>query len=729
VGSVAAFTGADICARARPLRIAPPIDGLLPTEMESLPVGKVRFVGDPVATVLAEDRATAEDAAAAVQVDYQPLPATVEPGVAGAADQPRVDDLLPSNVVYQGGFSTDPDAFATAWAAADAVVEASFQQHRQTHVPLEPRGCLAEWDAGDEALTLWCGSQVPHPLRSTLATRLGLAEGRVRVISPDVGGGFGRKIPLYREELSVCVAARLLNRPVKWIETRQENLLATLHAREDRVTARAAIRSDGRLLAVEAHLLADVGAYCWFPADYMARVVGMMIPGPYRLEHYRYDITSVLTNKCPAGPFRAPMLICTWVTEGLIDRIARELALDPVEVRRRNLVEREDQPYVSATGQRYEAITPRETLDRALTVLDYDQFRRDQSAARSAGRLLGLGICTYVEPTVYGSAFYRAAGIPGSGHDAATVRVEPSGQVVAQIGVASQGQGHRTTVAQVLADELGVRPGDVRVLSGDTSAAPYGMGTRGSRGGVVSAGSAMGAAAVLRAKLLAVAAAELESAPEDLELAEGRIQVKGAPQRGVALAAVARRAYLDPLSLPAGVSPGLEAHFAYDPPPLTFANATHVCVVEIDPGIGAAHIPRYLVVEDCGTRLNPLVVEGQVHGGAALGLSGVLREQVVYDADGQNLSATLLDYALPRAADLPWFEVLDIETPNPHTPRGAKGMAEGGTMGAAAAVCNAVADALAPLGISIVQQPLTAPVLHRLLCEAARARGATAAGS
>jgi carbon-monoxide dehydrogenase large subunit len=440
--------------------------------MEALPVDKVRFVGDPVAVVLAEDRAAAEDGAAAVIVDYDPLPAVVDSSAAGDAAQPRVDDALPSNVVYRGGFSTESEAFAAAWAEADEVIEASFQQHRQTHVPLEPRGCLAAWDAGDEALTLWCGSQVPHPLRSTLAASMGLSEGRVRVISPDVGGGFGQKIPLYREELSVCVAARLLNRPVKWIETRQENLLASLHAREDRVDVRAAVRRDGTLLALEAQLLADVGAYCWFPADYVARVVAMMIPGPYRLTHYRYDVTSVLTNKCPAGPFRAPMLICTWVTEGLMDRIARELALDPVDVRRRNLVRPEDQPYVSATGQRYEAITPRETLDRVLSILDYYQFRRQQAATRADGRLLGLGICTYVEPTVYGSAFYRAAGISGSGHDAATVRIEPSGQVVAQIGVTSQGQGHRTTVAQVLADELGVQPAEVTVLSGDTWAAP-----------------------------------------------------------------------------------------------------------------------------------------------------------------------------------------------------------------------------------------------------------------
>lgn len=714
-GVAAIYTGADVAAHAAPFRLAPPIEGLLATEMEPFPTGKARFVGDLVALVVAESRAVAEDAAELVVVAYERLPPVVEPDPNAAADEPLVDDALPSNVVYHGGFTTDGAGFDAAFAAADAVVEASFSQHRQTHAPLETRGCVARWDVGDRSLTLWCGSQTPHPLRTALAARLGLPEGAVRVISPDVGGGFGQKIPLYREELAVCVAARLLNRPVKWIEDRRENLMATLQAREDRVAVRAAVRRDGTLLALDVTIFTDVGAYCFFPADYMARVVGMMIPGPYRLSHYRFKITSMLSNKCPAGPLRAPMLISSWVTEGTMDAVARHLGLDPVDVRRRNLVSEADQPYVSATGQRYEAITPGETLERALDVLDYGAFRAEQATARAAGRIVGLGVCTYVEPTVYGSAFYRSAGIAGSGHDAATVRIEPSGHVVAQIGVASQGQGHRTTVAQVLADELGVRPEDVLVLSGDTASAPYGMGTRGSRGGVVSAGSAMGAAATLVDKLLRIAASQLESAPEDLELVDGRAQVKGAPSRSVPLARLARTAYLDPLALPSGMQPGLEAHFAYEPPPLTFANATHLCVVEIERDTGAIRIPRYIVVEDCGTRLNPLVVAGQVHGGTALGLSGALREQVVYDGDGQNLTSSLADYALPRASDLPSFEIYDIETPNPGTPRGAKGMAEGGTLGAAAAVSNAVADALAPLDVTVDHQPFTPRAVRALL--------------
>jgi carbon-monoxide dehydrogenase large subunit len=714
-GVLAIFTGSDITAHAEPLRISPPIVGLVATEMEAMPTRTVRFVGDLVAMVVAESREVARDAADLVEVDYEPLTAVVDAARAADPDQPLVDDTLTSNVVFEGGFSTTPDTFDEAFRSADRVIEQRFQQHRQTHVPLETRSCVAQWNAGDESLTFWTGSQVPHPLRSTLATRLRLPESKVRVVSPDVGGAFGQKIPLYREELSVCVAARLLNQPLKWVEDRRENLIAACHAREDSVVIRAAVRHDGTLLGLDARIATDIGAYAFFPADYMSRVVGMMLPGAYRLTNYRYQISAVLSNKCPAGPFRAPMLISTWVTEGTLDAIARALGLDPVEVRQRNLIRSEDLPYVSASGQCYEAVTPGETLDAALAALDYAKFRDEQAAARDAGRLVGLGICTYIEPTVYGSGFYRAAGIPGSGHDAANVRIEPSGHVVAQIGVASQGQGHRDTVAQVLADELGVRPEDVTVLSGDTAAAPYGMGTRGSRGGVVSAGAAVAAATVLRQKLLAIAGAQLEAAPADLELAHGQVRVRGVPDRGVPIASLARAAYLDPLSLPPSVTPGLDEHGTYDPPPLTFANATHLCVVEIEPATGAIQVVRHIVVEDCGTRLNPLIVEGQVHGASALGLGGVLLEQVIYDEAGQNLTSSLMDYAIPRAANLPNFEVHDIETPNPHTPRGAKGMAEGGTLGAAAAVCNAVADALAPLGIQLNSQPLTAQNVFSLL--------------
>src|SRR6266545_263861 len=553
-GIVAVLTGDDLARVSAPLRIAPPIEGLLPMEMATLPADKVRFVGDPVACVVGDDRYRVEDACALVEVAYARLAAVVDPEHAQDPGLPRVDETIPANRAYEGVFAHgDVDA---ALRAADRVIPARFHQARQTHAPLEPRGCLASWLPGDETLTFWHSTQIPHPMRSALAARLGIPESAARVITPDVGGGFGQKIPLYREELTTAAASRLLGRPVRWIETRRENLLAALHAREDIVDVRAAVKSDGTLLGLDVRILTDFGAYAYFPANYMARVVGMMIPGAYRLRDYRYAITAVLTNKCPSGPYRAPMLICSWVTEGTIDAVARGLGLDPVEVRRRNMLSEGDLPYTTATELTYRSVYPRETLERALAAFGHADRRREQAEARSAGRIAGIGVATYVEPNTYGSEFYKTAGIPGSGHDAAIVRVEPSGAVAAQIGIVGQGQGHLTTVAQVLADELRVPIETIQVQSGDTAAAPYGMGTRGSRGGVVSAGAALGAARVLKQKMLRIAAHLLEAPPEDLEFADGRLRVRGAPASGLTLAQIAQKAYLAPTELPPGMEPG-----------------------------------------------------------------------------------------------------------------------------------------------------------------------------
>jgi carbon-monoxide dehydrogenase large subunit len=416
------------------------------------------------------------------------------------------------------------------------------------------------------------------------------------------------------------------------------------------------------------------------------------------------------------------MLICSWVTEGTIEAVARALGLDPIEVRRRNMLGESDLPYTTAAGLVYRSVYPRDTLERALAAFPYARARREQAEARSAGRIVGIGVATYVEPNTYGSEFYKTAGIPGSGHDAAIVRVEPSGAVSAQIGVVSQGQGHLTTVAQALADELAVPIELVRVHAGDTAAAPYGMGTRGSRGGVVSAGAAVGAARIVKDKLMRLAAHLLEAPLEDLESSDGRVHVRGAPASSVTIAQLAQKAYLAPTELPPGMEPGLEATCAFDPPALTFSSGTHICQIEIDPETGRVTIPRYAIVEECGRMLNPRVVEGQLHGATAQGLAGALFEEVVYGADGQNLSATFMDYAVPTASALPSFEVEHLERPDPGTPFGMKGMAEGGVMGASAAVSNAVADALAPFGVRAGRQPFTARQIAEAL---ASARGST----
>lgn len=701
-GVVAVATGADLAGETRPLTVG--IPGVLAMSMTALPADKVRFAGDPVAVVVARDRYVAEDAAERVAVAYEPLPAVASFAAAVAPGAPLVDDALPTNLICDQAFEHgDP---AAAFAGADAVVEVAFHQHRQTHAPLEPRGCIADWDAGRQHLTLHESGQVPHPLRTSLAARLGLSENQVRVVMPDVGGGFGQKIPLWREPLSVCALARRLGRPVAWIEDRRENLTAASMAREETVTVRAAVRADGTVLALDAHIASDFGAYAFYPGNYMMRVVGMLLPGPYGIRHYRYRVQVALTNKCPAGPMRAPMAIATWVTEGTMDAVARRLGLDPVAVRRLNLIP-DGAPYRSVTGELYEALSSRAAMERAADRIGYAAFRAGQPAARAAGRLVGIGIANVVESTTYGSAFYRAAGIAGSGHESAQVQVEPGGAVRASVGIVNNGQGYETTVAQAVAAGLGVKAEAVAVRLGDTDVAPYGMGTRGARGAVAGAGTAYLAARALRDKVLAIAAHLLEAAPADLALADGRIAVRGAPDRGLALAAVARTAYLDPQALPPGVEPGLAAARTYDPPPMTYSNATHACAVEVDPDTGAVRILRYVVVEDAGTLINPAVVEGQVRGATAMALSGTLLEQVVYTPDGHNLTGTFLDYLLATACEVPEIEVEHIQTPNPRTPLGLKGMAEGGVMGGIAAVAGAVQDALAHLGVAADHLPLS----------------------
>ncbi|HUH94571.1 MAG TPA: xanthine dehydrogenase family protein molybdopterin-binding subunit [Casimicrobiaceae bacterium] len=711
-GIVAVVTGRELGEWTTKLRMAPPIEGLRPVEMSTLPTDKVRFQGDPVVCVIATDRYLAEDAAEQVVVEYEPLPAVTDMWQALQAEAPRVDEALSSNLVSHQTFSHgDP---AARRREAYKVVEATFSQARQTHLPIETRGCVAVWDPGRQHLTLTIGTQAPHPLRTQLAARLRLTESQVSVVSPDVGGGFGQKIIFYREELTVAALARALGRPVRWREDRMENLIAASHAREDFCRTRAAVTKEGRLLGLELELVEDFGAYCFYPANYLARVVAMILTGPYKVQDYAFDVKVVLSNKCGNGPMRAPMAITSWVIEGTIEAIARTLGLDPAEVRRVNMLRKEELPYTMATGEVLEDITPRETFEAALSAVDYAGFRERQKRARHEARYLGLGICVVVESTTYGSRFYKAAGIPGSGHEAAWVRVEPSGAVNASVGLGPTGQGYETSLSQAVAEGLGVDPKDVRVHLGHTDIAPYGMGSRGARGGTAGGSTLYLAALDARAKMVAIAAHLLEVAESDIELKDGRFSVAGT-DRSKSFAEVARTAYLDPLALPQGMSPGLDFSKTYDPPAMTYSNATHVCMVDVATDTGAISIERYVVAEDCGTVLSPVVVEGQQHGAIAMGLSGALFEQVFYDENGQNLSATLADYLVPTAAELPNFEVIAMHTPNGRTPAGVKGMAEGGVMGAIGAVLNAVNDALAPFGVVADRQPLSPQYIRALL--------------
>ncbi|HEY1857748.1 xanthine dehydrogenase family protein molybdopterin-binding subunit [Acidocella sp.] len=716
-GIAGIFTGRDVAQWASVQQMAPPIEGLQPTSMLPFPVEKVRFQGDLVACVVATDRYLAEDAAEAIEVEYDILGAVADMDTALRPGAPRVDEDLASNQLSEQHFSAGD--VAARFKAAHEVVTAHFSQHRQTQLPLETRGCAVVWDEGRQHLTFHTGNQVPHPLRTSLARRLNLAESQITVICPDVGGGFGQKIALYREELTVAALARHLNRPVRWREDRLENLQGASHAREARCETRAAVAADGRILGLELTLTEDFGAYCFFPGNYIARVIALILTGPYRIADYAYEVRIALTNKCGAGPMRAPMAMASWVMDGTLDAVARQLGLDPLEVRRVNMLQASELPYTMPTGELLEDITPSETLEAVVAAIGYEDFRHRQISARAAGRYLGLGLCTVVEPTTYGSRFYKAAGIAGSGHESAWVRIEPTGTVRASVGLQATGQGYESSLPSAVAEGLGVDAANVQLELGNTDVAPYGMGSRGARGATAGGGALYLCARKAQEKVLNIAAHLLTlNSAGDLRLREGRVErlIGGDwTGTGISLTDIARVAYLDPLALPPGMEPGLDVSHAYDPPAMTYSNSSHACEVELDVATGRVTILRYVVAEDCGMVLNPVVVRGQQQGAIAMGLSGSLFEHVVYDASGQNLSSTLADYLVATASELPNFEILPMHTPNRRTAAGIKGMAEGGVMGAIGAVTNAVNDALSPFGVTATHQPLTPPTLRGLL--------------
>lgn len=716
-GVIGIFTGKDLAEWTTSLRMAPSIEGVKPVEMTTLPIDKVRFHGDLVACIVATDRYIAEDALELVEVDYEPLDPVTNMFKAQDAGSALVDETLDTNLVSHQTFAT-PEV-EKVMAGTDRMIETNFSEHRQTHLPIETRGIIAEWDAGREHLRIHVGTQAAHPYRTAIAGRMKLSESQVTVISPDVGGGFGQKIALYREELTVAALARHLKCAVRWREDRFENLLAASHAREDWVRTRAAVDENGKLKALSLEIVEDFGGYCFYPANYLARVIAMILSGPYKLDHYAFDVKVVLTNKCGNGPMRAPMAITSWIMEGTMDAIARDLNLDPVDVRRINMIREDEFPYQMASGETLEDINPFETMEKGLSIIGYEELRSAQAADRERGIYRGIGICNVVESTTYGSKFYKSAGIPGSGHESAWVKIEPSGAVRGAVGISATGQGYETAFAQAIAEGLGVDPLEVKIEIGNTDIAPYGMGSRGARGGTAGGGTAYLAGLEAQKKVLAIAAKMLAlNTADQLCMKEGKVWrcIKDDwTETELTLADIARTAYLDPTKLPDSMEPGLEVHKAYDPPPMTYSNSSHFCQVSVNINTGEVTFDRYLIVENCGTVINPLIVEGQQHGATIMGISGTLFEHVVYDENGQNLTGSLADYLIPTAADVPELEIVHMHTPNKRTPAGIKGMAEGGVMGAIGAVSNAVSDALAPFGITIDKHPITPDALRALL--------------
>jgi len=605
-----------------------------------------------------------------------------------------------------------------ALARAPRVLRERLTIERSCGSPIEARGVVAEWDARRRVLRVWDSTQAPLPIKNGLAGLFGLPEFNVEVVAPDVGGGFGLKTHVFPEELAVAAVARLLGRPVKWIEQRREQLTAAAHAREQRIDVELAADAAGVVRGLRARVVSDAGAYHIYPLTAALEPLGSaaILPGPYRVEVYEYEALAVRTHKPPLGAYRGVgMTMGAFVMERMLDLLAERLALDPAEVRRRNFVPREAYPFVSASGMTYDSGDYPKALEQALALAGYDALRREQQAARAAGRLLGVGVACYTEYTGMGSEVFRRRGMQDvRGVESATVTMDPDGSVRCATSFPSQGQGHATTIAQVVADRLGVALERVRLVPADTAVVPPGSGTFGSRGAVSIGGTVAVAADRVRARLQALAAHLLEAAAADVVVEDERAHVRGFPERAVPLAELARLAYSPPRGgLPADVGPGLSATVSFDPPGPTFSGAVHVALVEVDRATGRASVRRYVVVEDCGPVVNPTIVEGQIHGAVAQGLGEALLESIVYDGDGQLLTATLMDYALPKAADVPSFEIGHLETPSPLTPGGVKGMGEGGTIGAPAALANAVADAVRPLGGRVTGLPIRAEDLAR----------------
>jgi len=654
----------------------------------------VRFVGEPVAVVVARDRYLAEDAVDLVEVTYTPLPAVASVAAARRADAPLVHAGVPGNCFFHGERAQgDVEA---RFAAAPVVVRGTFRHQRLAGAPLEGRGIVAEWDRG--RLVVWASTQAPHLLRAGLARFLQLPEAAVRVIVPDVGGGFGPKLHLYPEDVAVCAVARAIGRPVKWIEDRRENLQTMTHAREQVVEAALAADRDGGILALRADVACDSGAYSVFPLTAVLEPMGtvQIMPGPYRVPAYAYRTMAVATNKCPVGAYRGVgMTVGVFVMERLMDKLAAALGLDPAEVRRRNFVGGDEFPYTAPTGLIYDSGRYRLTLDAALEAFGYAAARREQVRLRAEGRLVGIGLSAFIEYTGMGSRTFARRGMRDvPGYDSGVVKVDPTGGVRVFVSCPSQGQGHETVFAQLTAGELGLDPEAVLVLPVDTDVVPAGSGTFASRAVVSGGGALVKAAARVRDKAVAIAAHLLEAPADDIVVEDGRFFVRGASGRGLTWAEVARAAYAPGAGLPPGMEPGLEAASTYDPPPATFSGGAHVAMVEVDRGTGQVRVLRYVIAEDCGPVLNPRIVEGQTHGGLAQGLGEALLEEVVYDEGGQPLSATFMDYLIPTAAEMPGVTIVHLETASPDTVRGFKGMGESATIGAPACLAGAVSDAL-----------------------------------
>jgi carbon-monoxide dehydrogenase large subunit len=711
----AVLTGADLAARGC---------AWMPTLSQDtqavLATDKVRFQGQEVAFVIADDHYSARDALELIEVDYEPLPVVVDARTALDPSAPVIRDDLPGRSDNHIFDWESGDAIRTerVFSSADVVVEQEMLFPRSHPAPMETCGAVAEFDRAAGKLTLWATTQAPHAHRTLYSGILGLPEHRIRVISPDIGGGFGNKVPVYPGYLCAAVAAMTLGRPVKWVEDRSENLMSTGFARDYSMRGAIAADADGRIRAVRVAVIADHGAFnataqpTRFPAGFFH-----VFTGSYDLEAAHCHVRGVYTNKAPGGvayacSFRVAEAV--YLVERLVDILAARLGVDPADLRAANLLRPSQFPYECATGWVYDSGDYPRALDLAKEIAGYDELRREQRARRERGELMGIGLSFFTEAV--GAGPRKHMDIAGLGmNDGAALRISPTGTAQLAISVQTQGQGHETTFAQIVAHELGIPPEDVDVIHGDTDNTPYGLGTYGSRSTPVSGAATALVARKVRDRARLVAAAMLEVSPNDLEWENdhgggehrpARWFVRGDPEQGATIAQIAMAAR-GSVELPPGVEPGLDAETVYDPPNLTFPFGAYICVVDVDPGTGKVRVKRFVAVDDCGVQVNPMIVEGQVHGGLTDGVGIALMEQIAFDDDGNCLGGSLMDYLIPTALEVPEWETGHTVTPSPHHPFGAKGIGESATVGSPPAIVNAVVDALAPFGVRHIDMPCT----------------------
>ncbi len=721
-GVVAIFTGDQIATEQNPLPCAWQAGGVQNNvnTPRALAVDTVRFTGEGVAMVVAESPYIAYDALDLIEVDYEPLDVVVDAEAATQEGAPQLHENAPNNIVMRWTCGKEQET-ARAIDGAEVLVKQRLVNQRLIPTPMETRGYIARYDEATGEYTMWMSSQCPHAMRLLLtAFVLGIPENKLRCIAPDVGGGFGAKIFVYPEMAAVFYAAKELGRPIKWVETRRENYAATSHGRDHITDFEIAGTHDGKLTALRAHTYANLGAYLSTVAPGVATTLyGRMVAGAYKIPNIFVEVNGVYTNTAMVDAYRgAGRPEATYLIERAVDMFADEIGMDPAEVRRRNFIQPEDFPYDTGIGMLpYDSGNYAPALDKALDLAGYHDFLREQAEARKQGRLLGIGLCSYVE--VCGIAPSKWIGLGGEGWGAglwesANVKVHLTGKVVVTSGSLSHGQGHQTTFAQLVADELGVPYEDVIVEQGDTRGVPFGWGTYGSRSAAVGGTAIYKSVAKIREKARKIAAHMLEAAEQDIEFADGKAFVRGAPDSAKTIQEIALQAHIA-YDLPQGMEPFLDETTYYDPPNCTFPFGTHICTVEIDPDTGKVTPLRYIAVDDVGKVINPLIVDGQLHGGIAQGLAQALYEGAVYDENGQLLTGSLMDYAIPKADMVPHYELEHTETPSPVNPMGVKGAGEAGTIAAAATVANAVVDALSHLGIHHLDMPYTAEKVWRAI--------------